>query len=61
MKMNNEQKEAEEKRQANILHRSSVINTAAAALNNLIPDYNLCEEIIGAIAEGKIDHVKIDF
>lgn len=52
---------AEEKRQADLKHRSNVINQAAKSLAELGYDYDLCEEIISAIAENKVSNVSIRF
>jgi len=54
-------KQAEEKRQADLKHRSNVINQAAKSLAELGYDYDLCEEIISAIAENKVSNVSIRF
>lgn len=54
-------KQAEEKRQADLKHRSNVINQAAKSLAELGYDYDLCEEIISAIAENKVHNVSIRF
>lgn len=54
-------KKAEEKRQADLKNRSAVINQAAKSLSELGHDYDLCEEIILSIADGKVSRVRIDF
>ena len=54
-------KKAEEKRQADLKHRSSVINQAAKSLSELGYEYDLSEKIICLIADGKVSRVLIDF
>jgi len=44
-----------------ISHTSSIMNNAVKSLNDIVSDYALCEQIIKAIAEGKVKHVSIEF